>query len=192
MTFKIHRKEEEHLIEGCLRRDRKSQQQLYDVYSAKMYAICYRYVRDHAEAEDILVMAFTRIFEKIYQFKGEGSLEGWIRRVVVNEALSAIRKQRSMYLQTEIEKAEGEPDYHALTDQLQADDLISLIAQLPAGYRVVFNMYAIDGYSHKEIAEQLGITESTSKSQLSRARCLLQKLLHEQELVENKKISSDE
>lgn len=192
MIFKIHRKNEEELIKGCLRRDRRSQQQLYELYSSKMYGICYRYVRQPMEAEDILVTAFTRIFEKIDQFKGDGSFEGWIRRIVVNEALTSLRKARAMYVETEIEKADQEPDYQSLSTQLEAEDLLNLISQLPLGYRVVFNMYAIDGYSHKEIAEQLGISENTSKSQLSRARAYLQKVLKDQENFYNQKISSDE
>jgi RNA polymerase sigma factor (sigma-70 family) len=179
MEFKIYRAKEEEMIKGCLRRDRNAQQQLYDHYSAKMYGLCYRYVRHAMEAEDILVTAFTKVFERIAQFKGEGSFEGWIRRIMVNEALTYLRKSRSMYLETELEQAEREPDYDRLGDHLEAEDLMKMIQELPAGYRLVFNMYAIDGYSHKEIAEQLGISENTSKSQLSRARVYLQKMLAE-------------
>jgi RNA polymerase sigma factor (sigma-70 family) len=188
MIFKIYRAKEEDLIQGCLRRDRVAQQQLFDLYSSKMYAVCYRYVRQPMEAEDILVTAFTKIFEKIGQYKGEGSFEGWIRRIMVNEALTFIRRSRAMYLETELEKAEREPDYDHLNTHLEAEDLLNLIEQLPPGYRIVFNMYAIDGYSHKEIAEHLGISENTSKSQLSRARVHLQKMLSDIDLSINKKI----
>lgn len=189
MEFSIYRAKEDELIKGCLRRDKSAQQRLYDLYSSKMYAICFRYVRHAMEAEDILVTAFTKIFERLHQFKGEGSLEGWIRRIVVNEALTYLRRSRSMYLETELEQADREPDYSQLSDHLEEEDLIRMIQALPAGYRIVFNLYAIDGYSHKEIAEQLGITESTSKSQLSRARVYLQKMLAqtEKEIVTNKK-----
>jgi RNA polymerase sigma factor (sigma-70 family) len=192
MEFKIYRAKEEELIKGCLRRDRSAQQQLFDLYSSKMYALCYRYVRHSMEAEDILVTAFTKIFERIDQFKGEGSFEGWIRRIMVNEALTYLRKSRTMYLETELEQADREPDYDKLSDHLEAEDLLKMIQELPAGYRLVFNMYAIDGYSHKEIADQLGISENTSKSQLSRARVYLQKLLAERDWVSTKKISNDE
>ena len=144
------------------------------------------------EAEDILVTAFVKVFDKIQQFKSEGSFEGWIRRIVVNEALTFLRRNRSMYLETELEQADREPDYNALSDHLEAEDLLKMIQELPTGYRIVFNLYAIDGYSHKEIADQLGISENTSKSQLSRARTFLQKLLLEHNWIENKKISSDE
>jgi RNA polymerase sigma factor (sigma-70 family) len=177
MDFRIHRSDEEELIKGCIRRDRSAQKRLYDTYSSKMYALCHRYVKDSMEAEDVLVMAFTKIFERIDQFRGEGNFEGWIRRVVVNEALTWLRRNKSMYLETDLEVADRQPDYHQLSDHLEAEDLLRLIQELPSGYRIVFNLYAIDGYSHKEIAEQLGISENTSKSQLSRARTYLQKLL---------------
>lgn len=144
------------------------------------------------EAEDVLVTAFTKIFDKIDQFKAEGSFEGWIRRIMVNEALSSIRKNKTMYLETDLEAADRQPDYDQLSDHLEAEDLVNLIQELPPGYRVVFNMYAIDGYSHKEIAEELGISENTSKSQLSRARVFLQKLLRNQELALHLNNNSDE
>jgi RNA polymerase sigma-70 factor (ECF subfamily) len=129
------------------------------------------------EAEDILVMAFTKVFEKIHQFKGEGSFEGWIRRIVVNEALTYLRRNKSLYLETDLAAAEREPDLNQLSHHLEAEDLLNLVAELPTGYRIVFNLYALDGFSHKEIAEELGISENTSKSQLSRARTVLQSRL---------------
>jgi RNA polymerase sigma factor (sigma-70 family) len=192
MDFTIYRSKEQELIKGCLRRDRNAQRQLFDLFSGKMYGVCYRYVRNVEQAEDILLTAFTRIFEKIDQFKGEGSFEGWIRRIMVNEALTWIRKSRNMYVEIDLEQADLEPDYDLISDHLEAEDLLAMIERLPAGYRIVFNMYAIDGYSHKEIANHLGISENTSKSQLSRARVYLQKMLaqHNPELI--RKISNDE
>jgi len=192
MELKIYRTKEEDLIKGCLKRDGSAQKRLYDIYSSKMYGLCYRYVKDSMEAEDILVTAFMKVFDKIEQFKSEGSFEGWIRRIVVNEALTHLRRNRSMYLETELEQADREPDYNNLGDHLEAEDLLNMIEELPAGYRIVFNMYAIDGYSHKEIADQLGINENTSKSQLSRARVYLQKLLLDRESIGHQKISNDE
>jgi RNA polymerase sigma-70 factor (ECF subfamily) len=182
MNFNIYRSKEEDLIKGCLRRDQSAQRQLYDLYSSKMYGVCYRYVKHSMEAEDILVTAFTKVFERLGQFKGEGSFEGWIRRIMINESLTFLRRNRTMYLETDLEKADHQPDYNQLRDHLVEEDLLKMIEALPPGYRVVFNMYAIDGYSHKEIAEQLSINESTSKSQLSRARVYLQKLLAENEV----------
>lgn len=177
MDFKIYRADEQELINGCRRRDRTAQKRLYDTFSAKMYALCCRYVKDSMEAEDVLIGAFTKILDKIDQYKNEGSFEGWIRRIVVNESLTYLRRNRNMYLELELEAANYEPDYQTVSDHLEAEDLLKMIGELPSGYRIVFNLYAIDGYSHKEIAEQLGISENTSKSQLSRARTYLQKLL---------------
>jgi RNA polymerase sigma factor (sigma-70 family) len=181
MDFKIYRANEDELIKGCVRRERSAQKRLYETYSSKMYGLCCRYVKDSMEAEDVLVTAFTKIFDRIEQYKGEGSFEGWIRRVIVNESLTYLRRNRSMYIETELEAADREPDYQLISDHLEAEDLLNMIQELPAGYRIVFNLYAIDGYSHKEIADQLNISENTSKSQLSRARVFLQKILAERE-----------
>jgi RNA polymerase sigma-70 factor (ECF subfamily) len=147
-------------------------------------------VKDHNDAEDVLVTAFTHILERIGQFRGEGSLEGWIKRAVINESLSFLRKKRIMYMMTPIEDAETELIAHHDHDSLAAEDLLRMIGELPPGYRIVFNMYALDGYSHKEIAEQLNISENTSKSQLSRARVYLQKLLASLE-VSSKRLRHD-
>ena len=187
MDFKIYRANEDELIKGCVRRERNAQKRLYETFSSKMYALCCRYVKDAMEAEDVLVTAFTKILDRIDQYKGEGSFEGWIRRVVVNEALTYLRRNRSMYIETELEAADREPDYQLISDHLVEEDLLNMIQELPAGYRIVFNLYAIDGYSHKEIADQLSISENTSKSQLSRARVFLQKLLAEREALSKQK-----
>jgi RNA polymerase sigma-70 factor (ECF subfamily) len=137
-----------------------------------------RYVNSQFEAEDILISGFMRVFDKIGQYKHEGSFEGWLRRVMVNEALGYIRKNKSIYLEVEIEKVDynKEANTEAGTG-LEAEDLLKLVQQLPHGYKTVFNLYAIEGYSHKEIADMLQISENTSKSQLSRARALLQQYL---------------
>lgn len=173
----IYSAKETELIKGCKQHQRKAQREVYDRYSARMYGICYRYVKDTMVAEDIMVGTFTKVFERIGQFKEEGSFEGWIRRIAVNESLTYLRRNKALYLETDLEVVTGSPDYQALDSALQEEDLLTIIQELPTGYKMVFNMYAIDGYSHKEIAEQLGITEATSKSQLSRARVHLQKLL---------------
>ncbi|MBI3218623.1 MAG: sigma-70 family RNA polymerase sigma factor [Bacteroidetes bacterium] len=182
MTLQIYRAKEKDWIEGCKRQNREAQHALYTFFSGKMYTLCCRYIKDKMEAEDVLVMAFTKIFERIDQYKNEGSFEGWIRRVMVNESLSYLRKNKNMYLETDIEAADREPDYDRIESQLEAEDLMKLIASLPTGYRIVFNLYAVDGFSHQEIGNQLGISENTSKSQLSRARALLQKKLLEADL----------
>ncbi len=185
MRLKIHRSDEEVLIRQCRKFERQAQKEVYEKYTAKMYSLCLRYVKDAPSAEDVMIMAFVKVFEKIEQFKGDGSFEGWIRRIMVNESLTYIRKNKSMYLEVDIEKADREPNYENLDSKLESEDLLKLIQQLPTGYRTVFNLYAIEGYSHKEIAEELGISENTSKSQLSRARSLLQKQLLETEAILN-------
>ncbi len=177
MGLQIYSAKETEWIEGCKRQDSRAQESLYTHYSGKMYALCCRYVPSRMEAEDVLVVAFTKVFERIDQFKGEGSFEGWLRRIVVNESLTYLRRNKNMYLETEIEAVDKSPDFGQLENHLEADDLLRMVGELPAGYRMVFNLYAIDGYSHKEIAEQLEISENTSKSQLSRARVFLQKKL---------------
>lgn len=192
MPLSVYRISEEELIKGCRRGDAHAQRLLYECFSSKMYAVCCRYVANRADAEDVLVTAFTKIFERFSQYRGEGSLEGWIRRVVVNEALTFLRRNRSMFLETDLEEAEREPDYQQLDDQLGAEDLLRMIGNLPPGYRMVFNLYAIEGYSHQEIAAQLGISENTSKSQLSRARTYLQKMLAEYEKIKTENTSLHE
>lgn len=175
--LKINQTSEEKLIRDCMKGKPSAQRDLYNRHAGLMYGICLRYLKEPYLAEDVMITGFTKIFEKIDQFRFSGSFEGWMKRIMVNESLSYIRKNKYMYLEVDIEKAEREPDYSMLTDQLEAKDLLKLIQDLPVGYRTVFNLYAIEGYSHKEIAEQLGINENTSKSQLSRARALLQKNL---------------
>jgi len=183
MHFQIYRARETELIESCRRNNPAAQKALYERMAPKMLTVCRRYVRDKMEAEDILVVSFTKVFEKFSQFKGDGSFEGWVRRIVVNESLTYLRKNKTMYLETDLETADRESDLHIQESDLEAEDLMKLIHELPAGYRMVFNLYAIDGFSHKEIAEQIGITESTSKSQLSRARMHLQQRLQNLEKI---------
>lgn len=181
---------EKQLIQRCQRGDRIAQKHLYDAFSPKMYPLCCRYAKESADAEDILVTAFTRILERIDQYRGEGSFEGWIKRIVINEALDFLRRKKKMFTTLTIEDAEAEITSPTTHDPFAEEELLLMIGELPAGYRVVFNLFAIDGYSHKEIAEQLNISESTSKSQLSRARVHLQKLLAARE-SSPKKITHD-
>jgi len=184
MRFNIYRAGEQQLIEGCLRGDHSAQQKLYDFYSPKMYALCCRYLKDSMQAEDALVTAFTRILKKINQYKGVGSLEAWIKTIVIREALAIIRKNQHLRFETDLENIDNKALLQTNSDPLEAQDLLNMISELPTGYRTVFNLYAIDGYSHKEIAEQLGISENTSKSQLSRARTYLQELLVRHEHIQ--------
>lgn len=170
--------QEDQLIKALKKADPKAQRQLYDRYATRMLGVCMRYVGDQMTAEDILVQGFVKVFDKIEQFKSEGSFEGWIRRIIVNESLGYLRQRRQLREFPVLDEAQGVADTHPLADQsLEAEEIMRMIETLPMGYRTVFNLYAIEGYAHAEIAEMLGITESTSKSQLHRARALLQQLV---------------
>ena len=178
---------EKSLIDACKKGQSKEQHELYERFSPKMMGVCMRYIHDHAEAEHVMIGGMVKVFEKLHQFNEEGSFEGWIRRIMVNESLMYIRKNKAMSLEVDIDAAGSEPDFQALENQLEANDLLTLIAELPIGYRTVFNLFAIEGYNHKEIAELLDINENTSKSQLSRARKYLQTHLSEIQKAELKK-----
>ncbi len=183
---------EQLLIEGCRKKHPKAQRELYEKFSGKLFATCLRYIKDETEAEDVLVRGFMKIFEKIDQFHGEGSFEGWIRKIMVNESLQYIRKNKNIYMQVDIENAQYEVNIEAIESQLAADDLLNLICKLPVGYRTIFNLYAIEGYTHQEIADMLQISVNTSKSQLSRARIVIQKELSKISGVELEKQISHE
>ncbi len=183
---------DDEIIQGCLRGKRDAQQSLYEKYAAKMLGVCCRYLKDRDEAEDVMIASLMKVFEKLEQFKGEGSFEGWVRRLVINECLSYLRKNKSIFMAVDVEKAEREPDYHALSDKLEENDLLIFVKSLPIGYRTVFNLYAIEGYSHKEIADNLNISVNTSKSQLSRARVVLQhKIIEAEKIVDSKLLTND-
>jgi RNA polymerase sigma factor (sigma-70 family) len=168
---------EAQLVKALRKNDSKAQRQVYDKYSARMLGLCFRYIGDDMAAEDVMVEGFLKVFGKIDQFSGEGSFEGWIRRIMVNEALGYLRRQKRILEDTLSEEAVNIPDYTSTDQNLEAEELLKLIEKLPVGYRTVFNLYAIEGYAHIEIAQMLGVTESTSKSQLHRARALLQKMV---------------
>lgn len=166
-------------MEGCKAGNRQMQELLYKQTASKMLAVCMRYAKDQMEAEDVLQMGYVKVFQKIYAYRGDGSFEGWIRKIMVNTAIESYRKNLRMLNIVPIEFAYEQPSitkdsYDDIFNNLGMQDLMKLIQKLADGYRMVFNMYVIEGYSHKEIAETLGISEGTSKSQLSRARAILQ------------------
>lgn len=166
--------------QGCQAQDKKSQAQLYSIFSKKMFVLCLRYAQTTLEAEDILQNGFIKVFTKHHLFDGKGSLEGWIKRIMVNTAIESYRQSKEKYTDSIDEQHENTIHSHLTSDTSSYQDLLKLIKELPLGYRTVFNLYAIEGYSHKEIAEMLGISEGNSKSQLSRARqALQQKLIKE-------------
>lgn len=175
---------EERILEGCISGKREFQELLYKQYSGKMFALCLRYCRNRPdgerEAEDVLQEGFIAVFRNIQSFRRDGSLEGWIRRIIVNTALMHLRAKKKELDFSDIDDVAGRyhPESYFDTDsEINAKELTRMLDQLPEGYRLVFNLFAIEGYSHKEIAESLGITEGTSKSQLSKARGCLQEML---------------
>lgn len=175
---------EKDLIEGCLRGEPTYQKALFQQYAGKMMAVCVRYTRHRLEAEDVLQDAFIKVFKNLAQYQGNGSFEGWIRRIVVNTALK--NHDRKSFTNEQI-GITHDYDYGAdpeVYSDLNEEALLKMIADLPEGYRLVFNLYAIEGYSHKEIADLMDIKESTSRSQLVKARKMLQ-----QKLIELQKIA---
>jgi RNA polymerase sigma factor (sigma-70 family) len=165
------------LITGCIQGDRKMQYELYQRFAPKMYGVCLRYAANAEEAEDMLQEGFVKVFRKLDSFRSEGSFEGWVRRIFVNTAIEQFRKKNYLQPITEREEATVEGSYLSVLDNLAERDIIGLVQQLSPGYRTVFNMYVVEGYTHKEIADALGISEGTSKSQLSRAKLILQGLV---------------
>lgn len=172
----------ETLLSGCKDNDRKAQKGLFDFLAPKMYAVCLRYVGDRDTAKDLLQDGFITLFAKLDTYSGEGSFEGWARKIFVNTALMYLRKTDALKLSTDIEQARSlASDTPGAIGQIGYRELLQLVASLPAGFRTVFNMYVIEGYSHKEIAAALGISENTSRSQLQRARMLLQDKIKKRE-----------
>lgn len=170
--------QEEQLVKSCLKGNATAQRALYEHFKVPMFRLCLRYAKDRPEAEDLLQDGFIRVFSDLYQYKFNGALGGWIRRVMVNVALQHIRKNKKMSNIVELETVAD--DYQTDEDvfsNMGVKALTKMIQKLPPGYRAVFNMYVIEGYSHKEIAEKMGFTIGSSKSQLSKAKALLRKML---------------
>jgi RNA polymerase sigma factor (sigma-70 family) len=175
---------EEQLIKECLSGNVIAQKELYERFSRKMMGVCMRYSDSYEEAQDVLQDGFVKVFEKLGTFRGNGSFEGWVRKIFVNTALDAYRRNKQNRESQDIEDVGyslASPDDTA--SDLNVQELLKLLQKIPAGYRMVFNLYAIEGYSHKEIAEQMNISESTSKSQFSRARAYLLNVLEKQKML---------
>ncbi len=160
---------EKELVELCKKNDRRAQKELFEKYSSKMFGVCKRYVKSHEDAEDVLIEGMYKVMAKIHLYKGKGSFEGWIRRILVNESLMWLRKKHNFRLTIEISNIDIKTTITA-QDKLQEQDILSLLNKLPTGYRTVFNLYVIEGYKHREIAEMLKISINTSKSQLILAK----------------------
>lgn len=176
-------KELEELIDGCIAGNRRSQQKVYEMYYGKMMAACYRYARNREEAQDLLQDGFIKVFTKINKYNKEGSFEGWIRRLIVNNAIDSFRKNKNTFMVPDsdlvMEKQMGEYEeeeddsYH----NLKAQDVMEAMQQLSPAYKMVFNLYVIENYSHQEIADALGISVGTSKSNLAKAKQNLKRIL---------------
>ncbi|WP_345225643.1 sigma-70 family RNA polymerase sigma factor [Hymenobacter koreensis] len=165
------------LISACRQGSVRAQKQLYERFAGLMLTVCLRYLRQRTDAEEAMLMGFTKVFRALDQYRHEGSFEGWIRRIMVNEALGQLRRKEPLHLAIDDMVTDVPSTQADAESNLAAADLMQLLSELPAGYRTVFNLYAVEGYNHPEIAELLGISEGTSKSQLSKARAMLQRRL---------------
>lgn len=168
------------LVKKCIDGDQKAQRALFEMYAPKMLGVCLRYAKNQEQAEDVLQDGFIKVFNNLSKYSGSGSLEGWVRRIMVNTSLDQIRKEVKFQDNIDFEEVDFKVETKSfIVEGLMAEDLLLLINSMPDGYKTVFNLFAIEGYSHKEIADQLSITENTSKSQYSRARSFLQQKLKE-------------
>lgn len=164
--------------EGCLKNDRKQQERLYRALAPRMLAVCMRYAHDRDEAQDILQEGFIKMFNNAHNYRGEGNLEGWIRRIMVHCAISRYRKQKNMVLVDDFAEDSDLFSSSRNNHDLEAKDLMKMVQKLPQAYRSVFSMYAIEGYSHQEIGSKLGITELLSRTNLFRARAILKEMVN--------------
>ncbi len=169
------------IIEGCLRNERAAQQRLYDKYASRMLAVCYRYVGDKETALDLMHDGFIKIFGNLKQYNAEGAFEAWMRKVFVNVSLEYLRRNDVLRGSDDVEEDAFWLDNGDISviEKMSADEIMQLIHELPIGFRTVFNMYVIEGYSHAEIGKRLGINEASSRSQFSRARAILQEKIKE-------------
>lgn len=177
------------LIERCKKNDRIAQRAIYELFSKKLFVVCLRYSSDYSEAEDMLQEGFIKIFRKIDKYNHSGSFGGWLSRLVANNCIDIIRKKPNLYALTDVQENKLENYTIDALDSLIGEDLMNVIQSLPTGYRTIFNMYVVEGYTHNDIAEKLNISPGTSKSQLNRARKLLQKKLEEIKTYESLKMS---
>ncbi len=174
---------EDKIIEGCIAGNRKAQKVLFDTYKSSVMGVCLRYCKSKDEAEDVLMMAFMTVLSEIHSFRKESSLNSWIRRIVVNTAINNYRKNLKHYFHSDIDETseidiEGGDNFQ-IDESHSADAILKVMQDLPEGYRMVLNLYIVEGYKHKEIAEMLGINVGTSKSQLSKARKIIQEKLQD-------------
>ncbi len=172
------------LIKKATKQHRDAQHQLYEKYAPKMLSVCRRYISDIHFAEEVMLNGFLKVFLNLKNFKSEGSFEGWVRKIMVNESISFLRKEKQILFTEEV-KSYTEESWNNVNTELEVEQIQELIDSLPEGYRMVFVLYAVEGYKHNEIAKMFGISESTSKSQLFKARKMLQQKLNQQNRINN-------
>lgn len=171
------------LVEFCIKGDQRAQQKLFEMFAPKMMGVCLRYTKDVERAEDVMQEGFIKVFTKLDKYSGQGSLEGWVRRIMVNTALDQLRKESKFKANISMDVVDYKVEFDGqILSSLMEQDLLKLIREMPDGYRTVFNMFAIEGYSHKEIAKKLEVSENTSKSQYSRAKAFLRIKIEELEI----------
>ncbi len=183
---------EEALLKGCLSNDANAQRELYNKYSSKMLAVCYRYAHNREDAEDMLQEGFIKVFLQIHTFENRGAFEGWIRRIVVHTCINILKKNKKFNESVDIIHATGiQVREESVPAIVQAKQVVECIRLLPIGYRTVLNLYAVEGYSHREIATMLEIEESTSRSQYTRAKAMLEDILIRKKIIQKPKQDID-
>ncbi len=183
---------EEVLIKGCLKNEAVAQRELYNRYSSKMLAVCYRYAQNREDAEDMLQEGFVKVFLQIHTFENRGAFEGWIRRIVVHTCINILKKNKKFNESVDIIHATGvQIREESVPAIIQAKQIVECIRLLPIGYRTVLNLYAVEGYNHKEIAAMLDIEESTSRSQYTRAKSMLETILVKKKILYKPKQNTD-
>jgi len=182
---------EEQMLAGCLQNDAASQDALYSRHSPRMLGVCYRFAKNREDAEDMLQEGFIKVFSQIHQYRNEGALEGWIRRIMVHTCINSLKKNKKFSDSVDISFAGGIGiREEAIPAVIQAKEVVECIRTLPLGYRTVLNLYAIEGYSHKEIGAMLDIEESTSRSQYTRAKTMLEDILIKKKILQKPKEKS--
>jgi RNA polymerase sigma factor (sigma-70 family) len=179
---------EEAIFQGCLNNHAAAQRELYNRYSPKMLAVCYRFAHKREDAEDMLQEGFIKVFSQIHTFQNKGAFEGWVRRIIVHTCINNLKKNKRFNESVDIAYASGiQVREESIPSIVQAKQVVECIRMLPMGYRTVLNLYAIEGYSHKEIAEMLDIEESTSRSQYTRAKQMLEEILIRKKIIQKPK-----
>lgn len=177
---------EDLIIEGCMNNNPAAQRELYNRYSPKMLSVCYRFALSREDAEDMLQEGFIKVFSQIHTFRNKGAFEGWIRRIIVHTCINVLKRNKKFNDNVEMEYAMQASVREAIPSILQAKQVVECIRLLPVGYRTVLNLYAIEGYSHREIADMMDIEESTSRSQYTRAKTMLELILIKRKIIDKK------